>query len=131
MSIKPWQLPIDELRWGRFLSNSDAVVWIDWIGEVKQSLLFHNGVRMNNCSITDNEIKINGNEIVLALTEKSILREGRLVSTMLSRIPGIDKIVPAQILQTHECKWRSRGVLKKKDFPPTSGWAIHEVVRFS
>jgi len=130
MTIKPWQLPIDELRWGRFLSNTDAVVWIDWVGEAKQSLLFHNGVQMNNCSITDNEIKINRNEKVIALTEKTILREGRLISTILSKIPGIEKIVPLKILQTHECKWCSRGILKKKDFSSTTGWAIHEVVRF-
>ena len=30
MTIPPWRLPIDTLRWGRFLSPERSVVWIDW-----------------------------------------------------------------------------------------------------
>ena len=32
MSVAPWNLPLHELHWGRFLSDSDSLVWIDWRG---------------------------------------------------------------------------------------------------
>jgi len=32
MSIPPWKLPFRELRWGRFLSDADSVVWVAWTG---------------------------------------------------------------------------------------------------
>ena len=34
MTLLPWQLPIDTLRWGRWLSSSSdrSLVWIDWCG---------------------------------------------------------------------------------------------------
>ena len=30
MTLPPWRLPIDTLRWGRFLTPRHSVVWIDW-----------------------------------------------------------------------------------------------------
>jgi hypothetical protein len=37
MTIKPWLLPMDELRWGRFVSETDSLVWIEWRGERPQT----------------------------------------------------------------------------------------------
>jgi hypothetical protein len=130
LTIKPWQLPITELRWGRFLSKLDTVVWIDWRGTMPLSLVFYNGRQVNNSVISDDQIIINGGDVILTLTEKTELRQGSLVSTVLSMIPGVTAIFPAKILQAHECKWRSRGSLKKDGSLCSTGWAIHEVVRF-
>ena len=49
ITMKPWQLPIEELRWGRILSEKDTIVWIDWRGPAQQTFLFHNGVRTTDC----------------------------------------------------------------------------------
>ncbi len=38
MSVAPWSLPLEELRWGRFLSETDSLVWIDWRGEKRRTL---------------------------------------------------------------------------------------------
>ena len=32
LSIRPWRLPIRELRWGRFVSEGASMAWIDWQG---------------------------------------------------------------------------------------------------
>ena len=130
LTIKPWQLPIAELRWGRFLSERDALVWIEWRGAEPLSMVFHNGRRIREASITDEQITFNGDRSRLALTEKTELRKGVLVSTALSVIPGIETIVPARLLHTYECKWRSRGILSSNGVVSSSGWAIHEIVRF-
>ncbi|CAF1193898.1 unnamed protein product, partial [Adineta ricciae] len=43
-TLKPWQMPINILRWGRFLSNNHSIVWIRWEGEEEKFLIFHNGL---------------------------------------------------------------------------------------
>ncbi len=35
ITVAPWKLPIRTLRWGRFATPSDWIVWIDWQGEVR------------------------------------------------------------------------------------------------
>ena len=127
MTIKPWLLPIDELRWGRFVSETDSIVWIEWRGEKPQTLALRNGAQVGDASVSDERIVLHETGEVLHLKESRPLREGPLFSTTLHAIPGIKKIVPGRILDAHECKWRSRGTLEKAGSSRT-GWAIHEVV---
>ena len=128
MTIPPWRLPFDELRWGRFLSDEDALVWINWRGAHSLNLSFHNGLCVENARLTDHEFE--ADEIGLNLLENTVLREGPLVETALSMIPGVRGLFPFRILRTRECKWLSRGVLKRGDAEKSVGWAIHEVVRW-
>ena len=46
MTVKPWKLPFDQLRWGRFLSAEDAVTWIEWRGVETNRWVFHNGLEL-------------------------------------------------------------------------------------
>lgn len=128
MTIPPWRLPFAELRWGRFLSGEDALVWVNWRGGDSLNLGFHNGVCMENARLTDDGLATD--ELSLVLTESHVLREGPLVETALSIIPGIHRLFPFRILRAHERKWLSRGILKKPNAEENSGWAIHEVVRW-
>lgn len=128
MSIPAWQLPIKELRWGRFLSNNDALVWIDWRGAKSLNLVLHNGVQMEDVSITEHGFE--ARQMALVLEENVVLREGPLIKTALAAIPGISRLFPFRILGTHECKWLSHGTLKKTSANAVTGWAIHEIVRW-
>ncbi len=134
MTIPPWRMPIDELRWGRFLSGDDAVVWIDWRGPMPQQILLNNGEIFNDAIISDEVISFGGRE--LHLDCGSVLRTGPLVSTALASIPGVRGLFPKRILEAHELKWRSHGMLSLPTSTSTSpsetssGWAIHEVVRW-
>jgi hypothetical protein len=129
LSILPWRLPIQELRWGRYTGTGESLVWIDWRGKMPQSLLFHNGGLLPGAHIADDEIAADNYR--LALAPFRTLREGSLLSTTLDAIPGISLLVPDALLQTYECKWLSRGTFSLDNKPIDSGWAIHEVVRFA
>lgn len=131
MTIRPWRLPIRELRWGRFLSETDAVVWIDWIGNLPQTYVFHNGRLDAGGAVTDREIISSDGKKRLSLTGGSVLREGALGSTVLAAVPGMNLITPLRTLRTHERKWRSHGVFTHDSEPLSDGWAIHELVRFA
>jgi len=127
MTVPPWKIPIQHLRWGRFCSSSDWVVWIDWQGEYSKRIVCCNGEAAAAAVIRENEITF-GNGSTLTMDQSLTLREGPLGTTALSSIPGVKKTLPARLLQVNECKWRSRAKLECPGRSPVEGWAIHEIV---
>jgi hypothetical protein len=113
MTIAPWKIPIQHLRWGRFCSASDWAVWIGWQGEFSKRILYLNGKSVPGATIEDEQIT---------------LRKGPLGTTALSSIPGVNKTFPARLLQVNECKWRSRARFESPGRSPVEGWALHEMV---
>jgi hypothetical protein len=129
MSIPPWRLPIDELRWGRFLSRRDAVVWIHWRGTSEIKLVFLNSHEIGGAQVTDSKVMLQDEEVILDLEQSQVLREGPLITTALSMIPGLQNLVPFRSLHAYECKWCSRGFLRQNE-NVSVGWTIHEHVRW-
>ena len=127
---RPWKLPLDELRWGRYLSETDSIIWMDFKGPFPEAIVFHNGVLCEGARVTDHEIALGDKQLLLSFDETRVLREGTLGSTALSVIPGINRFLPARMLNTQERKWRSRGVLKNGYSILSSGWIIHEVIQW-
>ena len=128
ISAAPWNLPLEELRWGRFLSESDSLVWIDWQGKHPRRIALENGTPRIATSVGESEILLEGN-VSLRLSPGEVLRAGTLGKTALGVIPGVKHLLPKRILDVQECKWRSRAEFLRAD-TASSGWAIHEVVRW-
>ena len=129
ITVAPWQMPIDELRWGRFHSGADTVVWIDWRGARSRRLVFRNGAAVTAGRISDDGVAL-ADEVRIEMEDHRVLREGLLGSTVLAGIPKLLRIVPGQILNVEETKWLSRASLRRPGAPAARGWAIHEVVRW-
>ena len=127
MTIAPWKIPIQYLRWGRFCSPSEWVVWIDWQGEFSKRILYRNGKAAKVSVLDDQQITFDDGTR-LTMDQSLTLRNGPLGSTALSSIPGVSKTFPARLLQVNECKWRSRAKLECPGRTPVEGWAIHEIV---
>lgn len=130
LPTQPWKLPLDELRWGRYLSDQESIIWMDFKGPGHETIVFHNGVHCFGAQVSDCEIVLGENRPRLLFQETEVLRKGVLSSTALSAIPGINKLLPARMLNTEELKWRSRGLLKKGNSILDTGWSIHEIVRW-
>jgi hypothetical protein len=130
MTIPPWRLPLKELRWGRFLSATDSLVWIDWRGPYSKQVVFLNGAEAQAESITEQQIVLKDRALILSFEESFVLRDGTLAKTALSKIPNVQKLFPQSVLGIRECKWKSRAVLRRGGAANTRGWAIHEVVQW-
>ncbi len=130
MTIKPWELPISQLRWGRFLSDLYSIIWINWVGSKPLNLVYINGTLIPDAKVQDHLISSKKNNLELVLTDSVTIREGSIISTALGRFPKLHKIFPKQFLMTVECKWRSKGILKLNNLETSSGWAIHEIVKW-
>jgi hypothetical protein len=128
-TVRPWRLPIHELRWGRFVAKGAALVWIDWKGPRALSFAALDGVACEVASVGDSRVALAGSRGTLELREPRVLREGPLARTALARIPLLRERLPVKILQTHETKWLSCGTLDAGG-ERRLGWVVHEVVRW-
>lgn len=130
LSVLPWKLPMHELHWGRFLSEPDAVVWVDWRGPHQRRIVFHNGEEREVKSINESEIVFVDPPARLELDRGLVLRQGQLGDTVFPGVSRLAKLLPRSMLSVNEHKWLSRGFMH---FPSaeSSGYAIHEVVKWT
>ena len=128
LTVNPWRLPIDSLRWGRFVSPEHSVAWIDWEHRTPRRWLLHDGIEIRGFNVDDAHLSWPGH--ALAFHETRVLRSGRLADTVFSRWRLIERVLPRRILALQETKWCSAGVLINDDGKETPGRVIHERVRF-
>jgi hypothetical protein len=130
MTLPPWRLPLDTLRWGRFLSPGRSVVWIDWErgGGPPKTWVFVDGDEARG-EVSEEDVFFEGGRVRLPQRDRRCLRDGRL-SHLLRNLPrALRTSLPGRALAVEETKWRTRGRLELLGAPPVEGWAIHEVVR--
>ncbi|HLY43711.1 MAG TPA: hypothetical protein VKR52_21030 [Terracidiphilus sp.] len=130
LSLPPWRLPIRQLRWGRFINATDALVWIDWRGAYERQVVYHNGSAITARSICDCKIVLQDDLGELRLDTTAVLRQGALAKTALAVFPNLNRLFPASLLNVREQKFLSRAVLRRTGHPDSDGMAIHEVVDF-
>jgi hypothetical protein len=128
MTQRPWQMPMHALRWGRFLSEHSAVVWIQWCGGRPLSMLLVHGLVMADAEIGNDTLRWRGGR--LDLDSPAVLRDGPLGETILARLPLSATLAPRAVLATCEQKLLRTGKLIHDDGPEESGWAIDETVVF-
>ncbi len=119
LTLPPWELPIQELRWGRMLSAAGSATWIDWRGPSPLCLALRDGRRLAAGAVSDRVVEA-GDPIRLAPV--ATLREARLSRTLPL---ALRRALPRAGLGLQETKWLSRGTLAG-----APGIAIHEVVRW-
>jgi hypothetical protein len=129
LTIPPWQLGLRNLLWGRFVSETHSVVWIEWQGDYPLTVLICNGRRIADARIWDNEVKCG--DFVLTFEHEENIRLGSLGETFISKIPSAIRVARIEFLCGREQKFLSRGNLKFKDGSQSTGWVIHERVSWS
>ena len=127
LTLPPWQLPMRELRWGRFVSPRHSLAWIHWQGPYSTSFALHNGRRCELVSVSESELALP--HATLRMEESLPLRSGRVGSTILPATPALRKLLPGSLFNIEEHKWRSRGTLRTQE-GSSDGWVIHEVVHW-
>ncbi len=127
LTIRPEELPMEELRWGRFHASGETLVWIDWKGPEPRRWVFRNGEEAADARVTDGGIRFGRSE--LRIGEGKILREGPLVSSALARWP-LRWLLPRRVLAIHETKAFGPARLSTPGRAPLEGTALHEVVRW-
>lgn len=128
MTIAPWKLPVNELRWGRFVSEFDSVVWVNWTGKHPLQLLYLNGEQQPEALFSDTAIKQPGFE--LDLQNNHSIRSGEVGKTVFSGAGLLKMLVPVKAFRTREQKWLGTGQLQTAK-ETSNGLIIHERVTWS
>jgi hypothetical protein len=105
-----WELPFKKLYWGRCHSENHYLVWIKWDGSTKQHLMWHNGKRTTDLTITDTHIR--GSDCQLKLGENIPLRQGKLISTVFQAYSNVTQLFPEATFLADEQKWYNLGQLE-------------------
>lgn len=131
LTMLPWRLPIDELRWGRWIAAdaSHSMVWIDWRGELPNTWVFVDGVRQHGATAVVRDDAVSAGDCVLALSTPRLL-ETRSLDEIVKPAGALKNLLPASLLALRETKWCSSGTWRSHGAEPLSGWAIHEKVSF-
>lgn len=127
VGIAPWCIPADEIRWGRFLTDSTSIVWIDWRGESPRRFIFRDGNAVAASELTDERIALaDGAE--LTLREPQVIAADTL-GHMLAPLKPLRALV-GPLAHAQQTRWRSAGELRHSDGTTTqSGWALHELLK--
>jgi hypothetical protein len=129
LTIAPWSIPIKQLHWGRFLSQTFSVIWIRWIGPHPKTLIFLNHERFSEGTITESDVSFG--DYTLSIQKKETLRQGTILSTVFDQFRSIGKLFPSSILNMKENKWVSNGILKHRETVLAQGNIIHELVTWA
>lgn len=129
MTLKPWRLPLDELRWGRFLAPDDAMVWIGWDGPSPRTWVWVNGSETRDAMITAHGVEMPGRGMALSVGGGRVLRTGRLVRTALQPLSAVAGLIP-RWRHANETKWVARGTVRSP-IRVINGWVVHEVVTWA
>lgn len=134
LTVPPWKMPLDELRWGRFGSEKNYLVWIEIREKENAQWLWLNGEKKENVLIKDDRIALTDEGFELKLDQEVVLESEKKIYSVIEKItsylPGINKLIPLNILMAHEQKWLSKGVLLKDGVVIDNGSSIHEYVNF-
>lgn len=130
MNIHPWSLPYDTMRWGRFVSKTDSLVWIQWRGEQNVDHFYLNEILMEDSHFYNDEIRLDHGKHVLTILESVVLRSGRLNKTVLAKHPIFKNILPERVMYAKETMWKGKAILKKEDGTTVAGWVIHDFVQW-
>ena len=112
MTIPVWELPFDHLYWGRSHSEHHYLVWIKWEGATTKQLLWHNGTRASDVTISATHIKDPDCQLILG--ENIPLRQGKLISTVFQPYHHLTQLLPEATFLADERKWYNLGKLVSK-----------------
>lgn len=127
LTLPPWELPIEELRWGRAHFPGHSVVWIDWKGSESMRLVLCDGREVEAAQVSDDVVSTHRGTV--RLSDRRVLREGHVTGSSVGAIPGVRQVLSSAGLLLEEHKWLSFATLVESGLS-VAGTAIHEVVRW-
>lgn len=134
MTVLPWHLGLDELRWGRYVDPEHPLTWIELRGQPYRKWVFHKNKRVTIARVNDEKVVLPDHGLELSLENPTVIEETskmhEVVSSLVGHLPGFDRFTPLRFLKAWETKWRSKGRLIQDGSELSSGWVVHELVKF-
>jgi hypothetical protein len=129
LSIPPWKLPFDTLRWGRHVSAAHALVWIDWIGADARRFVWLDGVAQPDaCLDAGGVCHLHRGTVFRVEAPRDICRQSAL-TPIVRRVPGLTRGGAGRVAAAlREHKQLARATIQPPGESAHSGWALFETV---
>jgi hypothetical protein len=127
MKRPPWSLPLRHLRWGRFVSESHAAVWIAWSGGEPKSWTWVDGAPAPDAVATDTSVTGLGRNRGIRIESFRELCDRRAMRVVSKHLPEIGGALLGPLADLREIKRLDRGEFAGGG-ATERGWVIHEVV---
>jgi hypothetical protein len=125
LTIPPWSLPWDSLRWGRAHAGERTLVWLELEGQGRrESRLFADDGTPKLIQVDRERVLGAGGEELL-LDNHRLIRQGTLGKNVLAILPDAADLFPGRLIGMMETKWLSQARIGG-----AAGFAIHELVRW-
>ncbi len=130
LTIPPWKLPFHHLRWGRYASESQAIVWIAWDGADTRQFVWHDGVPQPGAIIDDQSIRLlhGGAELRFGPARDVCARPA--LARLAGRLPSPVQALAAPVAAMFEHKMLAPSEVVLAGAPLDSGWSLYEEVRW-
>jgi hypothetical protein len=129
LTFLPWRLPIDEMRWGRWVSadGTRSLVWIDWKGPLPRTDVYLDGRPEPSPVVGDRDVQAGGVRLTMAPRRPLYSRS---LGSALAGLGPLLKLLPASWRELEDEKSICRARLDGPSGRADDGWCIDEVVRF-
>lgn len=127
MTLAPWNFPFATLRWGRFITASTSVIWIDWRDGLNRTWVIHNNAFDEQARVADNAVHLSNGRLDLPVSGRRVLRDAPLTHTAFPKLPALGKLLPNGLSRARETKFLTRATLHTSG-GAEEGYALHEVV---
>lgn len=127
LPVMPYRLPVDEIRWGRFLSDATTIIWICWKGARPLNLLFLNGSEYSDAEYSGNGIKFGEKLFCLNFSAVRIIRKGTLGDLFPGK-PILKSLIGRGVLKNMETKYIAKTTFSRNSIFVSTGWSIYEEV---
>ena len=128
LSVPPWQLGIERLRWGRWIGDgaTRSVVWIEWNDSPQQRWVFLDGTRVAAAGVSEDTVSAGA--ATLHLGDPTVMIDRRLGATV-RKVPALRAVAPRWLLAGHEQRRTRTGTLRD-GAAVTHGTIVDELVDF-
>jgi hypothetical protein len=129
LTFLPSRLPIDEMRWGRWVSDdaTRSLVWIDWKGPHPRTDVYLDGRSEPSPVVGDRDVQAGGVRLTMAPRRPLYSRS---LGSALAGLSPVLTLLPASWRELEDAKWICRARLDGPGGRTDDGWCIDEVVRF-
>ncbi len=127
--INPLMLPMKELKWGRFLSDSHTVIWINWKNEHSLNKIFLDGTEYNDAIFENETVVFDNGKYKLTFSEIRTIRNGKL-SGLFSKMKYLKIFFNSRLLDTVETKYKAKTKLTRDSVCLSTGWSLFEIVKW-
>jgi hypothetical protein len=128
LTLQPWALSFNALRWGRHLSDRHALVWIDWRGAERRSWVWLDGEAQPDAIVTDTGVSgLAGGATLCTMTGRDVV-DRQVLAGFADLLPALTRRVGGRLGTMHERKRVERSALVRAGEHLDDGWTIRELV---